>query len=127
MSELGNIKITNEVVAIIAGIAATEVPGVFAMSGGITDGISNILGKKNFSKGVKVEVGEKECSIEAYLVVEYGVRIPEVSAQVQENIIKSVANMTGLKVVEVNVYVQGINIPKEEDHVEKELEKTNTK
>ncbi len=127
MSELGNVKITNEVVAIIAGIAATEVPGVFAMSGGITDGISNILGKKNFSKGVKVEVGEKECSIEAYLVVEYGVRIPEVSAQVQENIIKSVANMTGLKVVEVNVYVQGINIPKEEDHVEKELEKTNTK
>lgn len=127
MSELGNVKITNEVVAIIAGIAATEVPGVFAMSGGITDGISNILGKKNFSKGVKVEVGEKECSIEAYLVVEYGVRIPEVSAQVQENIIKSVANMTGLKVVEVNVYVQGINIPKDEDHVEKELEKTNTK
>ncbi len=127
MAELGNVKITNEVVAIIAGIASTEVPGVFAMSGGISDGISNILGKKNFSRGVKVEVGEKECSIEAYIVVEYGVRIPEVSTQVQENIMKSVTNMTGLNVVEVNVYVQGINIPRDEDHIEKENEKSSNK
>lgn len=112
MAELGNVKIANEVVAIIAGIAATDIQGVFGMSGGITDGISTILGMKNFSKGVKVEVGEKECTIDVNIVVDYGTRIPEVSAKVQENVMKSVTNMTGLKVVEVNVFIQGINIPK---------------
>jgi uncharacterized alkaline shock family protein YloU len=69
--EMGSIKITDEVVAIIAGIAATEVPGVFGMSGGIAGGIAEALGRKNLSKGVKVEVGEKEAAIDLYIIVEF--------------------------------------------------------
>lgn len=111
--EYGSIKIANEVVAIIAGLAATEVDGVAGMSGGITGGITEMLGMKNLSKGVKVEVGEKESAIDIYIVVEYGSKISEVATLVQENVKETVENMTGLKVVEVNVHVQGVNIPKE--------------
>ena len=114
MAELGNIKISNEVVGIISGIAAMEVKGVHSMAGTFADGLTTILGKKNLSKGVKVEVGEKECSIDANIRVEYGVRIPDVAVAVQQKILKAVTDMTGLKVVEVNVYVQDIHVPKEE-------------
>jgi uncharacterized alkaline shock family protein YloU len=112
-SEVGDIKITDEVVAIIAGIAATEVPGVASMSGGIAGGIAEALGRKNLSKGVKVEVGEKEAAIDIYLIVEYGCRIPDVAWAVQEKVKKAVETMTGLSVVEVNIHVQGVNIDKE--------------
>ena len=122
MAELGNVKIANEVVSIIAGIAASEVEGVHEMNGGVVEGLTGILGKKNFTKGVKVEVGEKECSVDVYLTMEYGVSIPKVSERVQENVIKAINTMTGLKVVEVNVYVQGVYIKKEEKQEEKEVE-----
>ncbi len=111
--EYGSIKIANEVVAIIAGLAATEVDGVAGMSGGITGGITEMLGMKNLSKGVKVEVGEKESAIDIYVVVEYGSNITEVATLVQENVKETVETMTGLRVIEVNVHVQGVNIPKE--------------
>ncbi|HLR34350.1 MAG TPA: Asp23/Gls24 family envelope stress response protein [Tissierellales bacterium] len=111
--EYGSIKIANEVVAIIAGLAATEVDGVAGMSGGITGGITEMLGMKNLSKGVKVEVGEKESAIDIYVVVEYGSNITEVATLVQENVKETVETMTGLKVIEANVHVQGVNIPKE--------------
>lgn len=111
--DYGTVKIANEVVAIIAGLAATEVEGVAGMSGGITGGISDILGMKNLSKGVKVEVGEKECAIDIFVIVEYGSRISEVALRVQENVKEAVETMTGLNVIEVNVNVQGVNIPKE--------------
>jgi len=114
VDELGTIKITDEVVAIIAGIAAMEVPGVASMSGGIAGGIVEALGRKNLSKGVKVEVGEKEAAIDLYIIVEYGYRIPEIAWNIQERVKKSVENMTGLNVVEVNIHVQGVNI--EKDH-----------
>lgn len=104
----GNVKIADEVVAVIAGIAATEVDGVAGMSGGIASGIGEMLGKKNLSKGVKVEVGQKQAALDLYIVVEYGVRIPEVANQVQENVKRAVESMTGLDVVEVNIHVQGI-------------------
>jgi len=113
VDELGTIKITDEVVAIIAGIAATEVPGVSGMSGGIAGGIVEALGRKNLSKGVKVEVGEKEAAIDLYIIVEYGYRIPEIAWNIQEKVKKSVETMTGLNVVEVNIHVQGVNIEKE--------------
>ncbi len=106
--ETGNVRISDEVVAVIAGIAATEVDGVAGMSGGIVGGITEILGKKNLSKGVKVEVGEKEAAIDIYVVIDYGVRIPEVAGQVQENVKRAVESMTGLDVVEVNIHVQGV-------------------
>jgi uncharacterized alkaline shock family protein YloU len=118
--EMGKIRIANEVVAIVAGLAATEVPGVAAMSGGIAGGIAERLGRKNLSKGVKVEVGEKEAAVDMYLIVEYGVRIPEVANQVQSSVKRAIEAMTGLHVVEVNVHVQGVSFAKEEEVVEEE-------
>jgi uncharacterized alkaline shock family protein YloU len=108
-TEKGSIKISDEVVAVIAGLAAMEVEGVAGMSGGIVGGIAEILGRKNLSKGVKVEVGEKEAAVDLYIIVNYGVRIPEVAWNVQENVKKAIENMTGLSVVEVNIHVQGVN------------------
>ncbi|ABY94751.1 Asp23/Gls24 family envelope stress response protein [Thermoanaerobacter brockii subsp. lactiethylicus] len=119
--ELGTIKISEEVVSVIAGLAATEVPGVAGMSGGVVNGISEMLGRKNLGKGVKVEVGEKEVSIDLYLIVDYGVRIPEVAWNVQENVKNAVENMTGLKVVEVNIHVQGVNMDKENKKQEQQV------
>lgn len=113
VNEIGTIKITDEVVAIIAGIAAMEVPGVTSMSGGIAGGIAEALGRKNLSKGVKVEVGEKEAAIDLFIIVEYGYRIPEVAWTIQERVKNAVEDMTGLNVVEVNIHIQGVNIEKE--------------
>lgn len=114
------IKISDEVVAIIAGMAASEVSGVANMSGGLVGGISEILGKK--TKGVKVQVGEKETTIDISLVVEYGARIPDIAWEVQNKVKTQVESMTGLKVVAVNVIVQGVNFPKDS---KKNLEKKN--
>ncbi|MCX7843264.1 MAG: Asp23/Gls24 family envelope stress response protein [Clostridia bacterium] len=112
-NDYGNIRISDEVVAIISGIAAMEVPGVAGMSGGIAGGIAEMLGRKNLSKGVKVEVGEKEAAIDLYIIVEYGCRIPDISWEIQEKVKKAVETQTGLKVIEVNIHVQGVNIDKE--------------
>ena len=104
------IKISNDVVAVIAGVAVSEVPGVASMSGGFAGGISEVLsGKKNLSKGIKVDADEKEVKIDVNIIVEYGSRIPDVAFEIQNRVKKSVENMTGLKVVEVNVHVQGVN------------------
>jgi len=105
----GTVKIADEVVKVIAGLAATEVPGVADMSGGLVGGIAERLGRKNLAKGVKVEVGEKEAAVDLYIVVDYGVRIPDVAAEIQRKVKQAVEGMTGLKVVEVNVHVQGVN------------------
>lgn len=113
VNEIGAIKITDEVVAIISGIAATEVPGVAGMSGGIAGGIAEALGRKNLSKGVKVEAGEKDAKIDLYIIVEYGFRIPDVAWSIQEKVKKAVENMTGLNVLEVNIHIQGVNIEKD--------------
>ena len=105
-----NIKIADDVIAVIAGAAASEVPGVSAMAGGFAGGISEVFsGKKNFAKGIKVEAGEKETRIDVNIIVEYGVRIPDVAFEIQNRVKKAVENMTGLEVVEVNVHVQGVN------------------
>ena len=108
--ENSNIQIADDVIAVIAGVAVAEVPGVAAMSGGFAGGISEVLsGKKNLSKGIKVEAGEKETKIDVNIIVEFGVRIPDVAFEIQNRVKKAVENMTGLKVVEVNVHVQGVN------------------
>ena len=104
-----NIKIADEVVSVIAGIAATEVQGVAEMAGGFAGGISEVLsGKKNLSKGIKVEVGEKETKIDVNIIVEYGIRIPDIAFEIQSKVKKSVKEMTGLDVLAVNVHVQGV-------------------
>lgn len=113
--DYGSVKIANEVVAVIAGLAATEIDGVAGMSGGITGDLTEMLGMKNLSKGVKVEVGEKEAAIDLFVVMEYGSKISEAAKEVQENVKNTVETMTGLNVIEINVHVQGINIPEESE------------
>ena len=104
------IKISDDVVAVIAGVAVSEVPGVYGMAGGFAGGIGEVLsGKKNLSKGIKVEVGEKETKIDVNIIVEYGTRIPDVAFEIQNRVKKAVETMTGLKVIETNVHVQGVN------------------
>lgn len=104
------IKIADDVVAVIAGVAVSEVPGVSGMAKGFAGGITEVLsGKKNLSKGIKVEVGEKETKIDVNIIVEYGTRIPDVAFEIQNRVKKAVETMTGLKVIEVNVHVQGVS------------------
>ena len=115
------IKISNDVVAVIAGVAVSEVPGVASMAGGFAGGISEVLsGKKNLSKGIKVDADEKEVKIDVNIIVEYGSRIPDVAFEIQNRVKKSIENMTGLKVTEVNVHVQGVNIETEKRQIELE-------
>ena len=110
------IKISDDVVSIIAGKAVSEVEGVSSMAGGFAGGITEVLsGKKNFSKGIKDEVGEKETKIDVNIVVEYGTRIPDMAFEIQNRVKKAVENMTGLKVLEVNVHVQGVHTPDDDE------------
>ena len=114
-TESNEIKIADDVVAVIAGVAVSEVPGVAEMAGGFAGGITEVLsGKKNLAKGIKVEVGEKETKIDVNIIVEYGVRIPDVAFEIQNRVKKAVETMTGLKVIEVNVHVQGVSTETEE-------------
>lgn len=115
---IGGIRIADDVVGVIAGMAATEVVGVAGMSGGIGGGIAEMLGRKNLSKGVKVEVGEKEAAIDLFVIVEFGVRIPDVASQIQMNVKRAIEGMTGLSVVEVNVHVQGVTFATNEQKEE---------
>lgn len=120
----GRVTFANDVIAVIAGLAATEVEGVAGMSGSIMGDIAEILGRKNLTKGVKVEVGNEEAAIDLYVIVEYGVKIHNVCEAVQDAVKTSVENMTGLKVVEVNIYIQGINMKQEKNSVEPEQTET---
>ena len=105
-----NIKIADDVIAVIAGAAASEVPGVSSMAGGFAGGISEVFsGKKNMSKGIKVDKTENKAKIDVNIIVEYGSRIPDVAYEIQNRVKKSVEGMTGFTVEEVNVHVQGVN------------------
>ncbi len=104
----GSIRISDEVVKVIAGLAAIDIKGVAGMSGGLVGGIAEMLGRKNLAKGIKVEVGEKEAAVDLSVIMDYGIRIPDVAAQIQESVKSSIERMTGLVVVEVNVNVQGV-------------------
>lgn len=120
------IKISNETVATYAGIAVSEVPGVYGMAGGFAAGITESLsGKKNLAKGIKVDVEEKNAKIDVSIIVEYGARIPEVAFEIQSRVKKSVESMTGLKVLEVNVHVQGVHAVSQEKDNEAEVEDEN--
>ena len=109
-TENEGIQISSDVVAVIAGVAVSEVQGVSGMSGGFAGGITEVLsGKKNLAKGIKVEINEDVAKIDVNIIVEYGSRIPDVAFEIQNRVKKSVESMTGLKVEEVNVHVQGVN------------------
>ena len=117
----GTIKYANEVIAIIAGVAASEVEGIAGMctSGGVSDIFSR---NRNITRGVKVEVGGEEASVELYIVVEYGSPIQKVASEVQENVRKAIETMTGLHVVNVDVHVQGVSFEKEKKALESGME-----
>ena len=109
-TENEGIQISNDVIAVIAGVAVSEVPGVSGMAGGFAGGISEVFsGKKNLAKGIKVDATETEAKIDVNIIVEYGTRIPDVAFEIQNRVKKAVENMTGLKVLEVNVHVQGVH------------------
>lgn len=108
-TEESGIKIADDVVAVIAGKAASEVEGVYGMAGGFAGGITEVFGKKNFSKGIKIDLQEQNVKIDVNIIVEYGARIPDVAFEIQNRVKKAIENMTGLNVIEVNVHVQGVN------------------
>ncbi|TJY44448.1 Asp23/Gls24 family envelope stress response protein [Cohnella pontilimi] len=119
-TDMGTIQIAPEVIEVIAGLATVEVEGVAGMSGGISSGIAELLGRRNLSKGVKVEVGQREAAVDVSIIVQYGRRIPEISAEIQRNVKRSIEMMTGLSVVEVNVHIHDVHFktadkPEEDD------------
>ena len=123
------IEISNDVIAVIAGVAVSEVQGVASMSGGFAGGITEVLsGKKNLAKGIKVEKTDSTAKIDVNIIVEYGSRIPDVAFEIQNRVKKSVEGMTGFKVEEVNVHVQGVDteIVKNGENEEKNENEQNT-
>lgn len=108
--ESGEVRVSEEVVAIIAGLAATEVEGVSSMAGNITNEIVSKLGMKNLSKGIFVEVLDEEIKVDVALNIAYGYAIPDVSQKVQEKVKSSIENMTGLTVAVVNVRVASVDM-----------------
>ena len=126
--ENSSIQIADDVIAVIAGMAVAEVPGVAEMAGGFAGGISEVLsGKKNLAKGIKVDVQEKDVKIDVNIIVEYGTRIPDVAFEIQKRVKKAVENMTGLNPTEINVHVQGVvTLEEKKEEAKKETKKKET-
>lgn len=102
----GSIKIADEVVGIITGLAATEIDGVAGMSGGLAGGLADMLGRKNLSKGVKVEVEDETALVDVYVIINYGNSIPDVAWKIQDNVKQAIEGMTGLDVkMEINIII----------------------
>jgi len=107
--EYGEVNISNEVIGIIAGLAAKEVSGVAEMNSSLGVEISEIFGKKNYNKGVKVDVGsDNSITVNLNLVIDYGIIIPEICSKIQENVKKSIETMTEMQVFAININIQGI-------------------
>ncbi|WP_138753408.1 Asp23/Gls24 family envelope stress response protein [Paenibacillus sinopodophylli] len=120
-TDIGTIQIAPEVIEVIAGLATIEVDGVAGMSGGFAGGIVELLGRKNLSKGVKVEVGQREAAVDVSIIVEYGNRIPEIASEIQRNVKRSIEMMTGLHVVEVNVHIHDVHFKTPDKPDEEEI------
>ena len=115
LDEYGDIRIADEVICIVASLAAQEVPGVVSMSGGLTDGINHFLGKENASKGVHLKFEGKLVNASVYINVEYGICIPEIALEVQEKVKEAIEAMTGYEVQFVDVNVEGVTKRRETD------------
>lgn len=113
VGKVGEVQIADEVVAVIAGLAATEVDGVVSMNGNITNELVGKLGMKNLSKGVKVSFTPESIKVYLVLTLEYGYSIPKTSKLVQERVKLAIENMTGITVSEVNIRIAGVNTTKE--------------
>jgi uncharacterized alkaline shock family protein YloU len=118
LPEEDKIRISDEVIATIAGIAANEVESLASMSGGLVDGIAGILGRKNFGKGIKVEIKENNVVIDLSIIMQYGCKIHEVSKEIQGRVREAVVNMTGMNVTAVNIHVLGVSVGKEARKIE---------
>ncbi|MGR6836404.1 Asp23/Gls24 family envelope stress response protein [Syntrophomonas erecta] len=114
-TEMGAIRIADEVVSTVAGLAAIEVEGVANLSGGWGTDLAEKLGRKNFGKGIKVEVVEEETKIDIFLVVEFGYPIPEVAENVQKEVKTAVEVMTGLTVTAINIHIVSVQMNKTEN------------
>ncbi|MBQ6935703.1 MAG: Asp23/Gls24 family envelope stress response protein [Clostridia bacterium] len=114
MDNTGKINISEEVIAVVAGVAASEVQGVAEMNNSLAGGITELLGKKNYSKGVKVVIEEEQVKISLSVTVAYGCNIPNVATEVQEKVKREVETMTSLKVANVDVFINAIAMPKVE-------------
>ncbi len=112
--DIGTVKIADDVVAMIAGLAAMEVDGISAMSGNITNELMSKVGVKNLAKGVKVEVFGKRVKVDIALIVEYGYNIPVISQKVQAKVQAAIQNMTGLEVTDVNIRIAGVNMKQDQ-------------
>ena len=117
------IKIANEAVATYAGIAVSEVPGVYGMTGTFAGITEAIRGKKNLARGIKVDIDGKNAKIDVSIIVDYGARIPDVAFEIQSRVKNTVETMTGLKVSEVNVHVQGVHAVTEKNEEKQEENK----
>lgn len=120
MKDLGIISIADDVVKAIAAKAASEVTGVYKLTGGVVDKFSKILGDKNSSNGIKIEITGGECKIDIYIVVEFGYPVSDVAVAVQKAVYKEVERLTGLNIMEVNVYVQDVKVKGEEKEEKEE-------
>ncbi len=112
--DIGTVKIADDVVAMIAGLASMEVDGISAMSGNITNELMSKVGVKNLAKGVKVEVYGKRVKVDIALIVEYGYNIPVISQKVQTKVQAAIQNMTGLEVTDVNIRIAGVNMKQDQ-------------
>ncbi|MCU9613833.1 Asp23/Gls24 family envelope stress response protein [Caldibacillus lycopersici] len=117
---LGRIEIAPEVIEIIAGIAASEVTGVANMRGNFASGVVERLGKKNHGKGIRVDLSDNQIKIDVYCVLNFGVTIPKVAKEMQDNIRQALLNMTGLETDEVNVHVVNINFETQKEESSEE-------
>ena len=122
VTENGKVVFAPDVVATIAGLAASEVNGVASLVGTVIEGISGIFTKKNMTKGIHVEVGQEEAAVDLSINVKYGFRIQDVCAEVQKGVKSAIETMTSLRVVEVNVLVQGV-VFDEPEKVDKKKDK----
>ncbi|MBQ4516291.1 MAG: Asp23/Gls24 family envelope stress response protein [Clostridia bacterium] len=112
VEELGEVKISEDVISVVAGLAVSEIDGV-EVANSITDGLVEKFVKKNYAKGIRVEMNENEVSVDVHVVVEYGIKIPDVAWELQETVKKNIETMTNLSVLGVNIFVEGISIERD--------------
>lgn len=118
--DMGAIKVADEVLSIVAGLAASEVNGVYGMSGGIREGLTDMLGKQNFSKGIKVYTEGHTVRVEVHVIITYGFNIPDVAIKLQEKVKEAVESMTGYEVTGVDIHVEGVKKKKEKSQLERD-------
>lgn len=109
----GTVRIADDVVAMIAALAATEVEGIAAMAGNLTNELLSRVGVRGLSRGARVEVSDGKVKAELAVVMEYGYNIPATCQKVQTKVKNAIENMTGLEVQDVNIRIAGINVTRE--------------